>query len=190
MKMEEIASSETSGCPRTTRRYDPEGRTLQWSVPQRICREIEEFGYYDPISDKYLPPLPLLSRYVCIYTLKCQKPWDSSMLLLLLSPSSLDGLGMPRPVSVVRCSLVSQDEHRSVWSWHAYFQHMSKIVRCSSKVCRWNKLCKTRFFFNKATSVDKETGWRVRVRFPAWQGLFLFSTTSRSALGPTQPPIQ
>jgi hypothetical protein len=29
-----------------------------------------------------------------------------------------------------------------------------------------------------------------RVRFPAGLGIFLFATVSRTALGPTQPPIQ
>jgi hypothetical protein len=29
-----------------------------------------------------------------------------------------------------------------------------------------------------------------RVRFPALAGIFLFTTASRTALGPTQPPIQ
>jgi hypothetical protein len=29
-----------------------------------------------------------------------------------------------------------------------------------------------------------------RVRFPAGLGIFLFTTASRTALGPTQPPIQ
>jgi hypothetical protein len=29
-----------------------------------------------------------------------------------------------------------------------------------------------------------------RVRFPAELGIFLFTTASRTALGPTQPPIQ
>jgi hypothetical protein len=36
-------------------------------------------------------------------------------------------------------------------------------------------------------------GWTIRVLgFDSWQGLgiFLFTTTSRMALGPTQPPIQ
>jgi hypothetical protein len=37
------------------------------------------------------------------------------------------------------------------------------------------------------------TGWTVRVLgFDSWHGLgtFLFTTASRMALGPTQPPIQ
>jgi hypothetical protein len=29
-----------------------------------------------------------------------------------------------------------------------------------------------------------------RVRFPAGMGIFLFTTASRTALGPTQPPIR
>jgi hypothetical protein len=32
--------------------------------------------------------------------------------------------------------------------------------------------------------------WGSRVRFPAELGIFLFTTGSRKALGPTQPPIQ
>jgi hypothetical protein len=32
--------------------------------------------------------------------------------------------------------------------------------------------------------------WGSRVRFPAELGIFLFITASRTALGPTQPPIQ
>jgi hypothetical protein len=32
--------------------------------------------------------------------------------------------------------------------------------------------------------------WGSRVRFPAGAGIFLFTTASRTALGPTQPPIQ
>jgi hypothetical protein len=33
-------------------------------------------------------------------------------------------------------------------------------------------------------------GWKVRVRFPVMQDFFLFSTTFRPVLGPTQPPLQ
>jgi hypothetical protein len=33
-------------------------------------------------------------------------------------------------------------------------------------------------------------GWTARVRFPAVQDFSLFSTSSRPALGPTQPPTQ
>jgi hypothetical protein len=32
--------------------------------------------------------------------------------------------------------------------------------------------------------------WGSRVRFPTGAGIFLFTTASRTALGPTQPPIQ
>jgi hypothetical protein len=34
------------------------------------------------------------------------------------------------------------------------------------------------------------TGWTIGVRFSAGPGVFLFTTASRKALGPTQPPIQ
>lgn len=37
--------------------------------------------------------------------------------LLRVAPPSRDGLGMPSSVSVVRCYLVSQDEHWLVCSW-------------------------------------------------------------------------
>jgi hypothetical protein len=40
------------------------------------------------------------------------------------------------------------------------------------------------------SSVGIATGWTAGVRFPAGQDIFLFSTTSRPALRPTQPPIQ
>jgi hypothetical protein len=38
-------------------------------------------------------------------------------------------------------------------------------------------------------SVDIATGWTARVRFPAVQDCFLFSTASRPALGLIHPPI-
>jgi hypothetical protein len=45
------------------------------------------------------------------------------------------------------------------------------------------------------SSVGIALGYRLevrgsRVRFPAGLGIFLFTTASRTALGPTQPPIQ
>jgi hypothetical protein len=42
----------------------------------------------------------------------------------------------------------------------------------------------------RAQSVQRgATGWMDEVQFQAGQEIFLFSTVSRSALGPSQPPI-
>jgi hypothetical protein len=38
--------------------------------------------------------------------------------------------------------------------------------------------------------IFRATGWTIGVRFPAGPGIFLFTTASRTALGPAQPPIQ
>jgi hypothetical protein len=48
---------------------------------------------------------------------------------------------------------------------------------------------------NRDSSVGIALGYGLderasRVRFPAGLGIFLFTTASRTALGPTQPPIQ
>jgi hypothetical protein len=48
---------------------------------------------------------------------------------------------------------------------------------------------------SRDSSVGIALGYRLddrgsRVRFPAGLGIFLFITASRTALGPTQPPIQ
>jgi hypothetical protein len=51
------------------------------------------------------------------------------------------------------------------------------------------------YFNSRDSSVGIALGYGLddrdsRVRFPAGVGIFLFTTASRTALGPTQPPIQ
>jgi len=36
----------------------------------------------------------------------------------------------------------------------------------------------------------KATDWMTGVQFPLQPGIFIYATTSRLAMGPTQPPIQ
>jgi hypothetical protein len=43
---------------------------------------------------------------------------------------------------------------------------------------------------NKLTVGYELDDWGSRVRFPAGAGIFVFTTASRMAPGPTQPPIQ
>jgi hypothetical protein len=58
------------------------------------------------------------------------------------------------------------------------------LRNASLELYRYTKLLDNMFYRNQATS------WTAGVRILSGAGYFLFATTSRSTVGPTQPPIQ
>jgi hypothetical protein len=56
----------------------------------------------------------------------------------------------------------------------------------------FHEICYSESYFTNwslDSSVDMATGWTARVRFPAWQDFFLF-TSSRPTLGPIQLSVK